>query len=93
MIPGGPRLKRRDFRTGLVCGVVGCVRRARHQWAYPCAVNTMSETPSEPSWLPVCDECDMMLNRRLLEVVGVPPHILEEMLGAYAQIQGDGAYA
>lgn len=93
MIPGSPVLHRRkEFRKGLVCGVVGCSRRARHQWAYPCAVTTMAKDPALPRWLPVCDECDLELNRALLAAVGVPKHVLVPMIDAYRQIQADGAF-
>ncbi len=93
MIPGKsePHV-RTDFQAGLDCGVAGCTRRARHEWAYPCAVTTMADDPAAPRWLPVCDECDLELNRVLLSVVGVPAHVLGPLLAAYRQIQADGAF-
>lgn len=93
MIPGSPKSHTKtEFRKGLNCGVLGCTRKARHEWAYPCAVTTLADDPAVPRWLPVCDECDVELNRKLLEVVGVPQHILEDLLSAYRQIQADGAF-
>lgn len=93
MIPGRRRYRRRDFRRGITCGVVGCTRRARHQWAYPCAVTTMASDPLPPAWLAVCDDCDIELNRALLRVVGVPDHALATLLVAYRLVQADRAYA
>lgn len=93
MIPGSRKpLRRKAFRKGLRCGVVGCTRRARHQWAYPCAITTMAVKPAAPRWVPVCDDCDIELNRALLAVVGVPKHVIVETIDAYRLIQGDGAY-
>lgn len=93
MIPGSTEPhERKAFRRGLGCGVVGCARRAKHEWAYPCAITTMAAEPAAPRWLPVCDECDIALNRRLLEVVGVPEHVLAQLIDAYRLIQADGAF-
>jgi len=93
VIPGRRKLYTlRHFRRGLRCGIVGCTRRARHQWAYPCAVRTMAADPRPPRWLAVCDECDLLLNRVLLAAMGVPPHVLDELIGAYRLIQADGAF-
>lgn len=93
MIPGRSKpYKRKHFREGLTCGVVGCTRLARHQWAYPCAINTLIE-PDKPAWVAVCDECDLEMNRVLLRIVGIPDHVLVDVINRYKQIQGDGAYA
>lgn len=93
MLPGrSGEYKAKDFRQGLVCGIVGCVRKARHQWAYPCAINTMTDAPAKPAWFPTCDECDVQLNEALLEVVGVPAHVRLDIIEAYKLIQADAAY-
>lgn len=93
MIPGKPKpYKRKEFRAGLTCGVVGCTRLARHQWAYPCAINTMLGANDEGTWIALCDECDLEMNRRLLEVVGIPHHVLDDVMARYRMVQGDAAY-
>jgi len=91
MLAGTKRTRSiREFRGSITCEVVGCSRRARHQWAYPCAVTTFEGTDAR--WIAVCDECDLELNRVLLEAVGVPFRIVEELLEAYGQVQGDIAF-
>lgn len=92
MIPGAmSQYKARDF-ANLTCGVVGCTRRARHQWAYPCAINTMFTDPSVSAWIPLCDECDLKMNDALLAVVGVPDHVRSDLMTAYRHIQADAAF-
>lgn len=95
MIPGRNKpFKRKHFAEegGLSCMVVGCIRRARHQWAYPCAVTTLSDDPAKPVWMVVCDECDVALNETLLRAVGVPEHVLRDLMNAYRQIQADASF-
>lgn len=93
MIPGKVgKYKKEAFRQGMDCGVVGCTRLARHQWAYPCAINTLISPNGKPVHIALCDECDLEMNRKLLEVVGVPFHVLEVVMERYKSVQGDGAY-
>jgi len=92
MIPGKTKpYTKAEFRAGMTCGVVGCTRLARHEWHYPCAINTMLEPNSPGTRIALCDECDLEMNRKLLEVVGVPPHILELIMQRYKSVQGDMA--
>lgn len=93
MIPGRHKaLKPEDFREGLTCEVVGCVRIARHQWAYPCAINTLIKPNGKGTWVILCDECDLVMNDVLLRTLGIPPHVMEDVMHRYKMVQGDSAY-
>jgi len=87
--PEDQRPPQEEWRTGKVrCGRPGCLRRASHEWAYPCAINTLFDD-QEPLWIPLCDRCDSLMNVTLLRVVGVPEDILTTIMSQYEVIQGD----
>lgn len=93
MLPGRRKpFKRKHFLRGLRCGIIGCPFRASHQWAYPCAITTDAENPKPPRWLPVCHSCDLRLNKVLLETVGIPHGVLDDLLTRYQAIQADAAF-
>lgn len=86
------RPTKKNYQDGEVdCGRLGCDRTARHEWALPCAVNTRI-AGSGQLWIPLCDVCDVAMNRALLEVLGYHSDILDVILADYSMIQGDIAF-
>lgn len=95
MIPGShTRYKRKDFKSGeLTCARPGCIRRARHQWSAPCAINTIFQNNDQTVWVPLCDECDILMNEVMLRAFGYPEDIVHDLIAKYRMIQGDGAWS